>query len=39
VLLLAIGAVMPQTIVLVAGVASLAGGGGTLAGQRRRVRV
>ena len=38
-ILLAVGVLMPQMIVLLAGVAASAGGIGTLIGQRRRVRV
>jgi hypothetical protein len=36
---LAVGVLMAQVIVLVAGLAACAGGIGTLVGQRRRVRV
>jgi hypothetical protein len=38
-ILLTVGALMPQLYVLVAGVGALAGGTGTLANQRRRARV
>jgi hypothetical protein len=34
----AVGVLMPQAIVLLVGIVTLAGGAGTLAGQRRRVR-
>jgi hypothetical protein len=37
-ILLTVGALVPQLYVLVAGVGALAGGSGVLAGQRRRVR-
>jgi hypothetical protein len=37
-ILLAVGALVPQPVVLLAGVGALAGGTGVLAGQRRRVR-
>ena len=37
-ILLTVGALVPQLYVLAAGVGTLAGGSGVLAGQRRRVR-
>jgi hypothetical protein len=37
-ILLTVGALVPQLYVLVLGVGALAGGGGVLAGQRRRAR-
>ena len=37
-ILLTVGALVPQLYVLLAGVGALAGGSGTLVGQRRRVR-
>ena len=37
-ILLTVGALMPQVLVLLAGAGALAGGAGTLAGQRRRAR-
>jgi hypothetical protein len=38
-ILLTVGALVPQLYVLFAGVGALTGGTGTLAAQRRRVRV